>query len=71
MPPKKGFEAFLKKNQKKGGKAAKTEQNNEAAEAEQKAQEQAKQEEVKNTPAAKHDADSDEEVDELELAAQQ
>ena len=26
MPPKKGFEAFLKKNQKKGAKAAKTEE---------------------------------------------
>jgi hypothetical protein len=26
MPPKKGFEAFLKKNQKKGSKATKTEE---------------------------------------------
>jgi len=30
MPPKKGFEAFLKKNQKKGSKAGKTDEVSEA-----------------------------------------
>jgi len=34
MPPKKGFEAFLKKNQKKGSKTAKTEEVSEAQESE-------------------------------------
>jgi hypothetical protein len=67
MPPKKDFAAFLKKNQKKGSKATKTEEVTDAQAAEVKAE---AKDEVKNTPATKkqNDNSSDEEEDELELA---
>jgi len=69
MPPKKGFEAFLKKNQKKGTKA-KAEDGADAQDSEVKADEQ-KQNEVKKTPVTKkqnNNSSDDEEEDELDLA---
>lgn len=73
MPPKgKGFEAFLKKNQKKGAKTTKTEEGSVAAESEVKAD--LKDAPVKNTPVTKkqnNNSSDDEEEDELELATKQ
>ena len=75
MPPKKGFEAFLKKNQKKGAKTTKTEEGSAAAESEVKADlKDEKNVQVKNTPVTKkqnNNSSDDEEEDELELATKQ
>ena len=75
MPPKKGLEAFLKKqNTKKGKTTTKTDEAGEAVVSDVKVDQIEKQNDVKNTPVNKkqnNNSSDDEEEDELELALKQ
>ena len=70
MPPKKGLEAFLKKQGKKGKKTTKAEETKDLESEVLSDQKEQIKDDAKNTPAAKKKDNSsdDEEEDELDLA---